>query len=406
MLLTTLTYLIGAPLERFVCQPLTDSDLADLDRIVDDIVYKQMYEGSGSLLGKMLYSNSTYDIPLSGFLKDCQASKTIYTAMKADTYINTSSIDNYRTEFDIQSELNKIDDSVDFSTISVLTPSLLSDLQDTKTAVDVDFASYTSELSKSLTQTNLTTFAESLRTLATTAGANGDTTSQNNLNNHADTLDLIQNTEVAALQESVNNLTADLNNMETTVNGTSAAVDSVIDCLNKTELYIQTNASTLLTSLASDFANRIFATIDSFIAKLFNAVRNEVGKCDPIWNLYNNLFVITLCGYTVDTLNGFWFGLGWCIFFFIPSIIFAVKLAKHFRKMKQNEPIEEVHPAVDGQYEKHSTEHKRSDLRPVFKGFAYDKVLKSTKRNKVGHADDPEKNEKALFNQSYAVVDW
>ncbi|XP_033756906.1 prominin-1-A-like isoform X2 [Pecten maximus] len=463
MLLTTLTYLIGAPLERFVCQPLTDSDMADLDRLVDEVAYKQMYGGTGSILGKMLYSNSTYDIPVSGFLKDCQASKTVYSALKADTYVNTSQIDNYRTEFDIQSELNKIDESVDFTSISILTPSLLSDLQDTQSAVDVDFASYGTELNKDLTSTNLTTFADSLRTLATTAGANGDTTSQNNLNNHADTLDQIQSTEVAALNEAVANLTTDLNNMEATVNGTSDSVDAVIDCLNKTELYIQANTSGLLTSLANDFANRIFATIDSFISKLFTALRTELGKCDPIWNLYNNLFVITLCGYTVDTLNGFWFGLGWCIFFFIPSIIFSVKLAKHFRQMKQEEPIDEPHPHGDTLYEKHPmTEHKRTDSiqspsleansnqnpqassRP---GSAMDKspvptVLsnksqkeisrpssalsntsvkdksrpasasskKSTdsrpvfKGNKVGHADDPEKNVQNF--QAYAAVDW
>lgn len=35
--------------------------------------------------------------------------------------------------------------------------------------------------------------------------------------------------------------------------------------------------------------------------------------------------------------NGFWFGIGWCIFFFLPSIIFATKLAKHYRRMKTHD---------------------------------------------------------------------
>ncbi|XP_060065565.1 prominin-1-A-like [Ylistrum balloti] len=474
MLLTSLTYLIGAPLERFVCQPLTDAEMTDLDRLVDEIAYKQMYGGTGSLLGNMLYSNSTYDIPVSGFLKDCQASKTVYAALKADTYVNTSQIDNYRTEFDIESELDKIDDAVDFTSISILTPDLLSNLEDTKTAVDIDFSSYQSELNKDLTQTNLTEFADSLRTLATTAGSSGEAVLQVNLNNHANTLDSIQSTEVAALQEAVANLTTDLNTMEATVNGTAAKVDEVIDCLNKTEQYIQANTSSLLTSLASSFANRIFATIDSFISKLFTALRSELGKCDPIWNLYNNLFVITLCGYTVDTLNGFWFGMGWCIFFFIPSIIFAVKLAKHFRRMQELEPEENLEDHTDFN-EKHSlaefksadlkqrsfseanydqiahtfsqpgsannksrppsalsnksqneklsthsafthisdkvrsrpasaTSKNSNDARPVFKGFHFDNVVKPIKRNKVGHADEPEKNGPNF--QAYAAVDW
>ena len=37
------------------------------------------------------------------------------------------------------------------------------------------------------------------------------------------------------------------------------------------------------------------------------------------------------CGCFVQ--NGFWLALGWCIFFFMPSLILAVKLAKHFRTM-------------------------------------------------------------------------
>ncbi|XP_021352519.1 prominin-1-A-like isoform X1 [Mizuhopecten yessoensis] len=391
MLLTTLTYLIGAPLERFVCQPITDSDMTDLDRLVDEVAFKQLYGGTGSVLGKMLYSNSTYDIPISGLLKDCQASKTVYMALKADTYVNTSQIDNYKTEFDIQSELDKIDDAVDFSSIAILTPSLLSNLEDTKSAVNVDFASYAAELNKDLTSTNLTEFADSLRTLATAAGAAGETSTQNDLNTHAATLDTIQSTEVAALNEAVANLTRDLDNMAKTVNGTSAKVDKVIECLNQTELYIHANTSALLGTLATNFADRIFASIDSFISKLFTALKTELGKCDPIWNLYNNFFVITLCGYTVDTLNGFWFGLGWCLFFFIPSIIFAVKLAKHFRRMKEVETVDEHFE--DPNYEKRPVpEQKRIDHRPVFKGFTFASVVKLPKSNKVSHADDPEKN--------------
>lgn len=31
--------------------------------------------------------------------------------------------------------------------------------------------------------------------------------------------------------------------------------------------------------------------------------------------------------------NAFWFSLGWCTFFLLPSIILAVKLAKFYRRM-------------------------------------------------------------------------
>ena len=33
--------------------------------------------------------------------------------------------------------------------------------------------------------------------------------------------------------------------------------------------------------------------------------------------------------------NAFWFSLGWCMIFFIPSIILSIKLSKYYRKMKR-----------------------------------------------------------------------
>ena len=38
--------------------------------------------------------------------------------------------------------------------------------------------------------------------------------------------------------------------------------------------------------------------------------------------------------------NGFWFGLGMCVFFMVPSLIFNIKLAKHFRKMKYSDELD------------------------------------------------------------------
>lgn len=36
--------------------------------------------------------------------------------------------------------------------------------------------------------------------------------------------------------------------------------------------------------------------------------------------------------------NTFWFTVGWCVFFYVPSIIFAVKLAKYYRIMDEEAP--------------------------------------------------------------------
>lgn len=42
---------------------------------------------------------------------------------------------------------------------------------------------------------------------------------------------------------------------------------------------------------------------------------------------------VFLCRYIIDPMNLFWFGIGKATIFLLPAIIFAVKLAKYYRRM-------------------------------------------------------------------------
>lgn len=50
------------------------------------------------------------------------------------------------------------------------------------------------------------------------------------------------------------------------------------------------------------------------------------------------MFVSAL--HCISLQNAFWFSLGWCMIFFIPSIIFSIKLAKYYRRMKYSDVYE------------------------------------------------------------------
>ena len=60
----------------------------------------------------------------------------------------------------------------------------------------------------------------------------------------------------------------------------------------------------------------------------------------PIYGVYTNTVDIA-CSYIIDSLNLFWLSLGWTTCMFVPSIIFASKLYKWFRRMDQEEYFEE-----------------------------------------------------------------
>eukprot|EP00057_Strongylocentrotus_purpuratus_P022301 XP_011676775.1 PREDICTED: uncharacterized protein LOC585072 [Strongylocentrotus purpuratus] len=66
-------------------------------------------------------------------------------------------------------------------------------------------------------------------------------------------------------------------------------------------------------------------------------VKNDFAECQIISSLYAYSIQST-CDYPIASLNTFWFTVGWCVFFYVPSIIVAVKLAKYYRIMDEEAP--------------------------------------------------------------------
>ncbi|XP_072773857.1 prominin-2 isoform X2 [Taeniopygia guttata] len=62
-------------------------------------------------------------------------------------------------------------------------------------------------------------------------------------------------------------------------------------------------------------------------------LREDVASCQPLATALDNGRVI-LCDRIAEPWNAFWFSLGCCTFLLIPSIIFAIRLTKHFRPIR------------------------------------------------------------------------
>uniref|UniRef100_A0A4W5KKH0 Uncharacterized protein n=1 Tax=Hucho hucho TaxID=62062 RepID=A0A4W5KKH0_9TELE len=65
-------------------------------------------------------------------------------------------------------------------------------------------------------------------------------------------------------------------------------------------------------------------------------ITQQVGLCGPVADAVDSAEVI-VCSNMVKSLNAFWFSLGWCMIFFVPSIIFSINLAKFYRRMKHSD---------------------------------------------------------------------
>ncbi|XP_077437682.1 prominin-2-like [Vanacampus margaritifer] len=79
--------------------------------------------------------------------------------------------------------------------------------------------------------------------------------------------------------------------------------------------------------------------MSSFLKCLKSQVTENLGRCGPLAAAVDSAESI-LCFSLVSSLNAFWFSLGWCVTFFVPSIILSMKLAKYYRKMNHTDPKE------------------------------------------------------------------
>ncbi|XP_033918008.1 prominin-1-A-like [Melopsittacus undulatus] len=92
------------------------------------------------------------------------------------------------------------------------------------------------------------------------------------------------------------------------------------------------------------FLEELLGFFETYISWAKSGLKEDVARCKTIAQTLDNMEAIT-CDYILDSLNAFWFSLGWCTFFLLPSIILAVRLAKFYRRMSiadvyRNEAVE------------------------------------------------------------------
>ena len=78
-------------------------------------------------------------------------------------------------------------------------------------------------------------------------------------------------------------------------------------------------------------ADAVDAEIDQGVDSINNTVRNELGRCVPVYNAYS-VIIDAVCVELLYPVNGYWFALGWSAFFLIIIVILSFKLTTLYRR--------------------------------------------------------------------------
>ncbi|XP_052773574.1 prominin-1-like [Mya arenaria] len=342
MLLTFPTFMVGAPFHQLVCYPLTDLD--KLEEVED--LYNKFTVGKDKYsLGNLLFQNDSIPLTLYRLLKDCKGGESAFNAFQLGSKFDIDDMLNYSKTIDINATIANL--TINLTSVQVYPADLQQQLLNLNDAVNISFTDFYNELSNSPTTVDLGDLADDIDTYVTSNPSMPPGT-KTSLNAQATELRRIESEEYAYVSGNTTALNTSVGNMETTVADIPTLVDALGEGLQNADDYMQNNASDLIKTELETYAGRVVGIIDSFVGYTGDAVKNKMGKCTPVWNIYNTLVVHTFCYNFLDTFNGFWFSLGWAVFFFMFSLIFSVKTAKYFRTM--TEIPDELMDDVDDNY--------------------------------------------------------
>ncbi|XP_041364897.1 prominin-1-like isoform X2 [Gigantopelta aegis] len=327
ILLIIILFIIGGPFYTEVCRYFVDHDpntLKPFNNAMKNVID----------LSKKLYKNADVDIDIVDVLNNCRANKPIYSTLKLDNLFNVSAVIDTTDVLGIFDEIaNK---TITFGNISLLSPGLKKDIQDfANSGLDgIDFDTYETQMKKKLVKANLTDLAEALFLQSSNVNQSGNAALAQNLTDNGKRLKALESQYVIPMEDEVKHLNDSLNSLKKHLDiqdKTKALLDGLQEAENKFNAEGTTKVTEKLKNVAEELKNLTQKRINSIIDLI-----EKAGKCKPV---YESVYMMTdaVCVSVLNPLNGFWFSMGWCIFFFIPSIIFAVLLAGLYRREDEYE---------------------------------------------------------------------
>ncbi|KAL4231264.1 Prominin 1 b [Mactra antiquata] len=307
MLITTLTFMVGGNMEK-LCEPMIDltlfRDFIDTGAI------------GGLSLGKMLHNNASAKIGFYSFLLGCRANDAPFSLLglqqmlPLEEYLNHTQYTS--TLSDDMSGIN----SIDLSSFSILTPDMetaLTDLQNSGIN-DIDFADINSTLSQDIVSFDINGLITAMEAVRDSCSG----TAYTRWDQHVTDMETIRDVHLPNVQTAQDNLKLSIADLESQLDGLDASINSTLETARNADDQLQNNVTAVL-----------------------DDVYHEIGRCLPIWNLYES-FVTIICKYMVESLNAFWFGTGWGLLFFIPVMVLSMKLSKYYRKMDSQEGFKDI----------------------------------------------------------------
>uniref|UniRef100_A0A8C7MI76 Prominin 1a n=1 Tax=Oncorhynchus kisutch TaxID=8019 RepID=A0A8C7MI76_ONCKI len=341
----TATFLVGGNLEKLVCEPFHTKQLFK----VLDTPHLVNPEWRNFIPGYM-YNDSDLDLTVESLYSNCKENRGIYSAMRLDKVFNVTPFLNSSL---YTKEVGKMfnDVKIDLRVIVLLESEGKQNLIGfSETGVDrINYAAYLEEVNKGVTQVDLLSYANELEA-QTDLMPKGPL--QTSLKGHANSLRQIHSQQVVPMEQAMSMLNQSIRLLERTASDLPNKVADVLATIEAAQYLISQNATQVVNQETEKYKQTIVGYFRQYIEWVRTSLTMEVAACKPFSNIVDTVEIVA-CSFLVDSLNTFWFGLGCCALFLLPSIILSVKLAKFYRRMDTEDVYDDMEIGNNGYHIEH-----------------------------------------------------
>ncbi|KAF3708254.1 Prominin-1-A Prominin-like protein 1 [Channa argus] len=319
MIVVLLLFLLGGNVYTLICQPLSNGQLLkfiDTPGLIPNL-------DIGQTLGLKT------KLSISEIYTSCEANQPVWTALHLSEVINLDDLLNVsKYTGQIQQQFDKT--NITLPTITLLNPDVKSQLSSfTAMATKFDTPAIMDTMN-SISSINLNTTADILGNLSDTTT---NTDIKNELYNEARDLRQLQaNIEMIIIPQ-LKTLNSSINGLRSIIGKINGTVGEVLNNVGIAQDFLNTNATQIIKTESKTFLDCQLGYFTAYANWAKSMIKQRVGLCQPVAGAVDFMKTI-VCSQVVESLNAFWLSLGWCMIFFIPSIIFSIKLAKYYRRMK------------------------------------------------------------------------
>ncbi|XP_023265279.1 prominin-1 isoform X4 [Seriola lalandi dorsalis] len=332
--IVTTLFVVGGNVEKLMCEPLANRQLF---KIIDTPFL--VHPAKKNFLPGMLFQNPNIDLTLGSMYRDCYENNGLYHALQLETMFNINSFLN-RTVYN--KDLAKVFESVqvDLQDISLLEQDGRDSLINFANSGvgQIDYETYLAEVNKGVTLVDLLSFSTDLEAQADQLPRGA---LENALKGHASSIRQIHRDQVVPLEQAMSTLSQSIKQLQRTSSELPVKVTNILSAIDAAEYLITHNASHVVKQETKGYIQSLVGYFKQYTDWVKSSLTAEVAQCKPISNIVDSMEIVA-CSFIVDSVNTFWFGLGGCCVFLIPSIIFSIKLAKYYRRMDTEDVFEDL----------------------------------------------------------------